>query len=93
MFVAFGGIAHGYSPKSIAWLAASGAMVGAIAAPELEPKVFRYPALWQVSFAVVGCVLAAAAWDAPVEGYLLAVVGGAVLGYIAPVWIKRLQVP
>jgi tryptophan-rich sensory protein len=93
VLVAFGGLRFGYSGKSIAGLAASGAILGSIAAPEFEPKLFRYPAVWQMLFAIAGCVVLAVAAEAPAEGYFLAVVAGAVLGYIAPIWIKYIHLP
>jgi hypothetical protein len=67
--------------------------IGMIGAPALEPKAFRYPTLWQVMFAVLGCTLLAASLNAPSEGYGLAVLGGVILGYLAPYWIKHIQAP
>lgn len=93
VFVLFGGMRLGYDVASVSFLAASGAILGAIGAPEIEPKVFRYPALWQMSFATIGCVLLAVAMDAPLEGYMLAVLVGLMLGYLAPFWIKYIQAP
>jgi uncharacterized membrane protein YjjB (DUF3815 family) len=49
--------------------------------------------LWQVIFAVMGCVLLAVMFDAKPEGYALAVVIGIALGYLAPYWIKHIQGP
>ena len=83
----------GYSVASVSFLAAAGAILGAIGAPEIEPKVFRYPALWQMSFATIGCLLLAAAMDSPIEGYMLAILAGLILGYLAPLWIKHIQAP
>jgi hypothetical protein len=91
VLVIFRGWESGYSPKSVGFLAIAGILLGAIAAPEIEPRAFRYPALWQVLFAVIGCALVAFVWDAPAEGYLLAIVGGGVLGYAAPMWIKHIN--
>jgi len=93
VFALFGGMRYGYSMSSVAWLALSGAILGAIGAPEIEPKAFRYPALWQIAFAVAGCTVLAAGLEAPPEGYLLAVLVGVILGYLAPYWIKQIQAP
>ncbi|MDZ4283469.1 MAG: hypothetical protein U1C04_22245 [Hydrogenophaga sp.] len=92
-FVVFGGLAHGFTLNSVVWLALSGAVFGAIAAPEIEPKAFRYPVLWQVCFSSLGGVFVAAHLDAPPMGYVLAATVGVVAGYLAPYWIKHLQVP
>lgn len=91
--VIFSGMAVSYSIESMSWLAVSGAILGAISAPEIDPKAFRYPALWQILFAVIGCVILARAVDASFEGYLLAVPIGIAIGYLAPYWIKHIQVP
>ena len=78
---------------NILFLGGAGAILGSIGAPELEPKAFRYPMLWQVIFAVVGCVFLAVMFVAKPEGYALAVVIGIALGYLAPYWIKHIQAP
>jgi hypothetical protein len=94
LFAVGGWLRSGSTVESVAWFAVAGAVLGAIAAPELlERGTFRHPARWQMFFSVLGCVLFAVAWSVPPEGYALAVVGGAILGYIAPVWIKYIQVP
>lgn len=93
VFVIFGGVGLGYSIESISWLAAAGAILGAISAPEFQPKAFRYPAIWQISFAILGCTILAGAVSAPLEWYLLAVPVGIGLGYLAPYWIKHIQAP
>ena len=93
IFVIFGGMTMGYSIESMSWLAAAGALLGAMSAPELEPRAFRFPAIWQISFAVLGCVILARALNAPIEGDLLAVPVGIILGYLAPYWVKHIQAP
>jgi tryptophan-rich sensory protein len=93
IFVICGGFRLGFSLANILFLGGAGAILGLIGAPELEPKAFRYPMLWQVIFAVMGCVLLAVMFDAKPEGYALAVVIGIALGYLAPYWIKHIQGP
>ena len=88
-FVLLGGWRHGFSPNTIVVLAASGAMLGGLAAPEFEPKRFRYAALWQIFFGILGCLGFAAGIAAPAEGYALAVLCGVALGYTAPFWLKH----
>lgn len=78
---------------AITVLAAMGAFFGAVAVPELEPKAFRYPTLWQISCSVAGSLLVALMLGAAVEGYLLAVLGGTCIGYWAPFWIKHIVLP
>jgi hypothetical protein len=93
VFIVFGGVSHGYSLKSVLALGVSGAFIGAIAAPEFEPKAFPYPVLWQVCVTVVGFLAAAVYFDAGTDGFALAVVGGVVVGYLAPYWINHIDVP
>lgn len=93
VFFILGGIAHGFSLKMSLFYFFLGAFLGAVAAPELEPKAFRWPVLWQISFAVIGCLVFAASVSAPLEGYILAGLLGVILGYSAPYWIKHVQGP
>jgi hypothetical protein len=88
VFAVCGGLHSGFTTKNLLFFAGAGIFLGLIGAPELEPKSFRYPTLWQVSFAILGCVTLAASLDAPPEGYGLALIGGTILGYFAPSWIK-----
>ena len=74
-------------------LGGAGGFFGAIAAPELEPRAFRYPALWQVAFAVVGSVLVALLFGARGEGLALAVILGVFAGYLAPFWVTHVPLP
>ncbi|MHA6886692.1 hypothetical protein [Ralstonia pseudosolanacearum] len=93
VFILLGGVTYGYSLRSVLFLGSAGFFAGAIGAPEIEPTLFRFPRLWQVCFSVLGCVLAAAHLQAGALGYSIAVVVGLILGYLAPVWIARVQMP
>ncbi|WP_175910751.1 hypothetical protein [Burkholderia sp. BCC1640] len=92
-FVVFGGISVGYSMVTITVLGVMGAFFGAIAVPELEPKAFRHPTLWQVSCSVAGSLLMALMLKSGADGYLLAALGGICIGYWAPSWIKHIVLP
>jgi hypothetical protein len=93
IFVVFGGFSLGYTLPNIALLSISGAVFGAIGAPHIEPKAFRYPTLWQMFFSVVGCILVAVFLQASFEGYALAFVVGCIAGYLAPYWVPHIQAP
>ena len=93
LFVVFGGFSSGYSLRSVTLLAVSGGLLGAIAAPDLEPEAFRHATLWQMSFAILGSILVAFHVKAHPIGYLVAVVIGAVLGYFARYWTKYINLP
>jgi hypothetical protein len=92
-FALLGGLSIGFSVPGIALLSVAGALFGAIAAPEIEPRAFRRPALWQTGFAILGCLLVAALLGAGADGYALAAVLGIILGFLAPHWIKHLSLP
>lgn len=93
IFIVFGGLQYGYSGRNIIFFGVTGIILGAIGAPVLEPKAFRYPTLWHIFFSIGGCLLLAFATHAPPEGYGLGVATGLLLGYFAPYWIKHIQVP
>lgn len=93
LFVSLGGISTGYSTRSVVTLALAGALLGAIAAPDLEPESFRAPMLWQMGFAILGAVMVAFSLHLGPLGYLVAVLVGAVLGYFARYWTKYIDVP
>ena len=92
-FALLGGLSIGFSAPALALLSVAGGFFGAIAAPEIEPRAFRRPALWQIGFSVIGCVLVAALLGANAEGYGLAAMLGILLGFFAPSWIKHLTLP
>ena len=93
LFVAFGGFSTRYTLRSVGLLALAGALLGAIAAPDLEPKAFRFPKLWQMSFAILGSIFIAIGLKAGPIGYAIAVAVGVVLGYFARYWTKYIDVP
>ncbi|OXJ14221.1 hypothetical protein [Burkholderia sp. AU6039] len=93
LFVVFGGISAGYSLDAVIVLGVMGALFGAIAVPELEPKAFRYPTIWQISCSVAGSLLVAWMLASGAEGYVLAILIGTCIGYFAPFWIKHIVLP
>ncbi|WP_423200799.1 Transmembrane protein (plasmid) [Cupriavidus sp. H19C3] len=93
VFILLGGLASGYSLQNVLFLGSAGFFVGAIGAPEIEPKLFRFPRLWQVSFSVLAGVLVAVHLQVGALGYSIAVLVGVILGYFAPFWIKHIQIP
>jgi hypothetical protein len=93
LFAALGGLSTGYSLRSIALLALAGGLLGAIAAPDIEPAAFRYATLWQMLFSLVGCLLIAVHFSAGPIGYLIAVVVGVVLGFLRRIGRSTLMCP
>jgi hypothetical protein len=92
-FVLFGGLTFGYSPRSAGALALSGLFLGAIGAPEMEPKAFRRPRVWQSVCGVIAGATLAAAMGAPLLGWTAGVVFGGILGATARHWIYHVQIP
>ena len=93
LFVGLGGWVTRFSLDSVVPLALIGACFGAVAAPEIEPSAFRYPAWWQVGCSVAACVLAALVLGAGVDGYLFAMAAGIAIGVLAPYWIRHVTGP
>ncbi|WP_146126284.1 hypothetical protein [Burkholderia multivorans] len=93
VFILLGGISVGYSIVTIPVLGVMGAMFGAIAVPELEPGAFRYPTIWQIACSIAGSLLVALMLASELEGYVLAIVIGTCIGYLAPFWIKHVTLP
>jgi hypothetical protein len=93
LFIVIGGLSRGYSPKMILALGISGAIFGAMSLPELAPGTIPFPAIWQVSLSVIGCLLFAFAVNAAALGYTIAIVVGIVLGLLAPRWLKHINFP
>lgn len=77
----------------LALLACAGIFVGVVAAPSIEPKAFRHAWAYELVF---GCLAGAVlGW---VLGSRVEVVGigallGGILGYLAPYWVKHVQIP
>ena len=85
--------ARGVSARGVLVAATVGVTLGVVALPELIPRDFRYAALWQTGWAIVGAVLVACQLGASGEGYAVAVALGGLLGWSAPFWIEHLQLP
>ena len=88
--------ARGIDAAGVLVAATVGLTLGVVAVPELisrDSRDFRYAALWQTGWAVVGSVLVAYQLGASGEGYAVAVVLGGLLGWSAPFWIEHMQLP
>ena len=91
--VVFGGLVNGFTLRTVILYGVMAAFLGAVGAPEIEPKYFRYPTIWQVLFSIAGCSLFAFSMRAPLEGYVLAVLIGGFLGFTAHYWVKYVSFP
>jgi hypothetical protein len=76
--------------RNLPLFALVGLAIGAIAAPELEPKLFPAPVPWQAALGAVGGGLLAVAAGAGVGMIFAAVATGAVLGALARYWVLHI---
>jgi len=93
IFALIGSIGRGFTWQGSALLGLSGATFGAIAAPDLEPKAFRVPALWQMAFGAIGGCLMGAYMQWSWVAIAASTAVGATLGFAAPWWVRHAQIP
>lgn len=67
-----------------------GLFIGALAVPELEDKLIKHPIVYQSIVGVLLGVCAVYMLGLPVEWYFIGMVGGFLLGYLAPFWVKHI---
>lgn len=70
-----------------------GLFPGILAAPEFEPKAFKFPAVWQAGWGMLGGIGAGYFLQLEGPGFILSVIGGLLVGVLAPYWLKHLPVP
>lgn len=73
--------------RNLPLFALAGLVIGAIAAPELDRKLFPAPVPWQTALGAVGGGLLAVAAGAGAGVVFAAVMTGAVLGALARYWV------
>lgn len=86
-----GGVYHGLQPSSpltLVIVAISTFMLGALAAPLCEPKLFPSPERWQAPIGAAGGTLMALAAGTSLPMIATAAVTGAVWGAFARYWVK-----
>jgi hypothetical protein len=74
--------------RNLPLIALAGLVLGAVAAPELEPKLFPAPAAWQAAFGAAGGGLLALGAGAAAGMVFAGVMTGAVFGALARYWIR-----
>jgi len=69
----------------------AGLACGALVVPEFEPKLIPFPAVYQTFVgAVLGGVIGFA-FSSPLDWFIVAVFGGAIIGFLAPYWLKYIH--
>lgn len=74
--------------RNLPLFALAGLVLGAVAAPELDPKLFPASARWQAALGAAGGGLLALAAGAAAGVVFSAVMTGAILGALARYWIR-----
>jgi hypothetical protein len=67
-----------------------GAAIGFFAAPEIEPKVFSYPVIWQSFWGGVSAFLITTALKASPQEAQIAALVGTILGMSSALWHKHI---
>jgi len=70
-----------------------GFFVGIVSAPEFHPKLFKKTAVYQTLGGAVAGAFGAIAFFPNVEVVVLGLILGGILGWLAPYWIDRIQIP
>lgn len=70
-----------------------GLFVGLMAAPELEPKKFKYGWILQISAGIVAGVMASLFFRLTGEEVLSCGFIGGFIGWLAPLWVKHVPIP
>ena len=70
-----------------------GFFIGAMALPEMEKGIIKNEVMYQVLIGVLLCITAAFIFNASTEWYFIAVLLGALIGYLSPFWLKYVQLP
>ena len=89
----FGGLAYSYEIHALIVYGFAGIFIGAVMAPEIEPKYFKHPKIWQTASSLAGCILFAYNIEALENGYVLAIIIGLFLGTTASFWVKHVTFP
>lgn len=77
----------------LAVVSSIGAFVGLVAAPEFEPTAFDRPKLVQTVSGLVAGALVGVAAGFSADLVAAASVAGLLVGWLAPLWIKHIQIP
>lgn len=77
----------------MAIVAAFGVFTGLLAAPEFDKKAFKKPALFQTTSGLLAGATLGAFFTIQLELIILSSLIGGFLGWLAPFWLKYIQIP
>lgn len=72
---------------------ALGFFLGALALPEMEKGIIKRPATYQVVVGVFMGLSATLIFNTEPSWHLAGALSGAIIGYLAPYWLKGVQLP
>ena len=79
--------------QRLALVGAAGVFVGIVAAPSIEPKVFKNAWAFELVFGALAGAMLGFVFGSGTEAVILGALLGGVLGYLTPYWIKHVQIP
>lgn len=74
-------------------VAGFGFVVGQLAVPWFFPGAVRYPSVWQGAWGLIAGLACALAMSLDGRAMVVACAIGLVVGLLAPLWIKHVQIP
>lgn len=77
----------------VALISCAGLFVGVVAAPSFEPKAFKHAWAYELFSGAAAGGAFGLAFGGVAEAAGLGALLGAFLGYLAPFWVKHVQVP
>ncbi len=75
--------------QRLALLSSTGVFVGLVAAPSIEPKVFKHVWAYELLFGALAGTMLGLLYGAGAEAVGVGTLLGGLLGYLAPYWIKH----
>ena len=95
LFVGVGGWRFGFEVRTVALLAVLGVTVGVLAAPEFErkPRVTWVVGAWQALAGLFGGVCVALLVAPSAEAMGIGALLGGLVGFLAPAWLRHVQLP
>lgn len=70
-----------------------GVCVGLVAAPSIEPKAFKNAWAYEISFGALAGAIVPAVFAGGAGAIAVGALLGGMLGYLAPYWIKHIDIP
>ena len=93
VFIVAYGVQLDFELRTVVLLGEAGATVGALALPELYRRRPSWASSWQLTAGAVGGMVIAATIDLSPGAVITGLFLGFMLGHLAPLWMRHLQLP